>query len=215
MKLPDKPEFEVVYRLVPMQNQTQGDMVIEGLLTYTSGNENMLAEVREMDVALEDLSAADKRNLLATGVVPSGVRKSSETAQQQVTPQPVEKPTPPINTETSPAAQMSRTETPGQSENNIGDTQVLSASAGVYFRVQVAAHSKPFDGRSFYRKAGVDQEVFVEQHQGLYKYTAGSFTSYSQAETYRKQINRLPEVRGPFIVAYKDGKRVPLSTVLR
>ena len=31
MKLPESSEFEVVYKLVPKQDEPQGDMVIEGL----------------------------------------------------------------------------------------------------------------------------------------------------------------------------------------
>ncbi len=64
MTLPESPEFEVVYRLVPKQNEPRENMVIEGLLTYTSGNENKLVEVKEMDVAIEDLSAVQKKTLL-------------------------------------------------------------------------------------------------------------------------------------------------------
>ncbi len=215
MKLPELAEFEVVYRLVPKQNESQGDMVIEGLLTYTSGNENMLVQVKEIDVALEDLSGTEKRNLLATGEVPSGARKSSATAQQQVAQRPAEKPDPPKVTETTPTPRTTRPDPSGASGSNVGDTRVLAPGQGVYFRVQVAAHSKPFDGRTYYRSVGVDQEVFVEQHDGLYKYTAGSFQSYGDAEAYRKQISRISAVKGPFVVAYKDGKRVSLNSARR
>lgn len=228
MKLPETPEFEVTYRLVPKQNEPQGDMVIEGLLTYTSGNENMLVEVKEVDVALQGLSAAEKRNLLATGNIPSGASRVSETAQttipttttatttparttpQTTTPRVTE--TKPPQTETRPPRTEARPEPASSSGNTIANTRVLSPGPGVTYRVQLAAIRNAFDGRTHFRNAGVDQEVMVEQHEGLYKYTAGSFQSYSQAVAYRNKVEQLAEVTGSFVVAYRDGKRIPIPS---
>ena len=85
---------------------------------------------------------------------------------------------------------------------------MLAAGSGVYYRVQLAAFSNAFDGQTHFSRAGVDQEVLVEQHDGLYKYTAGSFQSYNQAEAYRNQVESLSQVNGSFVVAYRDGRRV-------
>jgi hypothetical protein len=212
MKLPESSEFEVVYRLLPKQAEKQGDMVIEGLLTYTSGNENILVEVKEMDVSLQDLTAAEKRNLLLTGTIPVGARTSTETAQK-----PPEKTVVPEFTETKPPPPPteSKSEPAGATGNTIVNTRVLDAGSGVYFRVQVTANRNPFDARSFYRTEGVDEEVLVERHQGLYKYTTGSFKSYDQALAYRNRVERISSISGSFVVAYRDGKRVPLSSVRR
>lgn len=210
MKLPDQSEFEVVYRLVPKQNEPQGDMVIEGLLTYTEGNENKLVEVKQMDVLLEELSSAEKRNLLVTGNVPSGTPKASESVQTTPTKTTLE----PKVTETKPPPPPveARSEPGSASGNAIANTKVLAAGSGVYYRIQVAAFRNAFDGRSHFRTAGVDQEVLVEQHEGLYKYTSGSFVSYNQAVAYRNQVERLSEVVGSFVVAYRDGKRIPIGS---
>jgi hypothetical protein len=210
MKLPSASEFEVSYRLVPKQNESQGDMVIEGLLTYTRGNENKLVEVKQVDVALADLSVTEKRTLLASGVIPSGARKTEEVAQTRT--DPVETVTPTV-TETRTEATTSKPAT--GSDQVISNTKVLSKGTGIYFRVQLAANRRPFDGRTHFRNAGVDQEVLVEQHQGLYKYTAGSFQSYSQAAAYREQVERLSAVTGSFVVAYRDGSRISINAARR
>ncbi len=207
MTLPKKSEFEIVYMLVPKQNESQGDMVIEGLLTYTSGNENKLAEVKEIDVALEELSQAEKRNLLVSGNVPSGARKSSEIVRK-----PPDKTTSPKVTETKPPPVRTRSEPAVVTGNTIANTRVLSAGSGISYRVQVAALRNAFDARAHFRNAGVDQEVLVEQHEGLYKYTAGSFQSYDQAVAYRDRVERLSELSGTFVVAYRDGRRVPIGS---
>jgi cell division septation protein DedD len=204
MKLPSEPEFEVAYRLVPKRDEPQGAMAIEGVLTYSVGNENKIVDVKEVDVALETLSPDQKRTLLLTGAVPAGAKKATETAAR-VQPEPVAKET--------VKAPVTTVEPVPTAERTIVNTRVLQAGSGIIFRVQLSANRKAFDARNFFRKAGVDQEVFVEEHGGLYKYTAGSYTNYSQAQAYRDKLEALSQVSGAFVVAYQNGKRVPVSTV--
>jgi hypothetical protein len=206
MKLPEEPEFEVVYKLVPKRDEPQGNMTITGLLTYSAGNENKVVKIKEMDVVLASLSMPEKRDLLLTGEIPQGAVRSSETVQlitelktEQKDEEPVKEPVP----KAVPA---------GPSGETIVNTRVLAAGSGTYYRVQLAANQKPFDARSYYRKAGVDQEVFVEQHEGLYKYTAGSFTDYNQAKAYKSKLERLKDVSEAFVVTYQGGKRVPVTS---
>jgi hypothetical protein len=97
----------------------------------------------------------------------------------------------------------------------VANTRVLSSGSGVYYRVQLAATRRPIDGRTHFRTAGVEQEVMVEQHEGLYKYTSGSFQVYSQASAYRDRVERLADVEGSFVVAYRDGKRIPINSARR
>ncbi len=194
MTLPEQSEFEVVYRLVPKQNEPQGNMIIDGLLTYTAGNENRVAEVVEMDVSLEDLSAIQKRDLLATGKVPQASRAKA-----------------PVKTETRPSA--SRTPPGSASGRVIANSRVLDRGTGVYYRVQLTANLNPFDATTFYRDAGVDREVFVEQHSGYYKYTVGPFQTYNQAMSYKEQVDRLQEVQGAFVVGYNNGNRVSAGSL--
>ena len=194
MKMPEQSEFEVVYKLVPKQNEPQGNMLIEGLLTYTDGNENREAVIVEMDVSLDDLGATQKRDLLATGKVPQTTRTTQA-----------------VKTETRPPA--SNPDMGSASGRTIVNTKVLDRGTGVYFRVQLTANMNAFDATTFYRDAGVNREVFVEQHNGYYKYTIGSFQTYSQALSYKEQVERLQEVDGPFVVGYNNGNRVSAGSL--
>jgi len=150
---------------------------------------------------METLSPADKRNLLLTGEIPAAALKTATVAQTQpktakeVVKEPV--------VEARPAGASGRT---------LVNTPVLAKGSGLYYRVQLSANSKPFDAQEFYGSSGVVQEVFVEQHKGLYKYTAGSYTSYNEAVSYKELVENLPGVIGAFVVAYKDGKRIPVSS---
>jgi len=199
MKLPEESEFEVSYRLVPKRDEAQSEMSIKGQLTYSAGNANKVVDVKEMEFDMAALSLADKRNLLLTGVVPSGAVK----AESPVKKEPVAVKEPVVDS--SPAVASGRA---------IVNTRVLGSGSGSYFRVQVAAFKKAFDAKSHFRKEGVAQEVFVEQHEGLYKYTSGSFKTYREANSYKLKIERLPGVSGAFVVGYRDGKRISLPSGL-
>lgn len=204
MKLPDESEFEVSYRLVPKRDETQGEMVIDGKLTYSAGNENKVEPVKQMEVDLAALSVAEKKELLQSGKVPAGVAAASS-----VKPVP-EQAEPPKRTEPEPVQEKPAPDPSvpaGASAALIMNTPVLGTGSGVYYRVQLAAFSKPVDGKSMYRQAGIDEEVFVEREEGYYKYTAGSFRSYEQALSYRNRVNRLSSIEGAFVVKYRDGKR--------
>lgn len=201
MKLPEESEFEVSYRLVPKRDEPQGDMKIMGKLTYSAGNDNKVVEIKQLDVAIESLSLASKRNLLLTGEIPADAVKPAPVAQREAGS--VKEPEPVKET-------VVKSEPAGASGETIVNTRVLAEGSGIYYRVQLAAFKQAFDGRSHFRKSGVDQEVFVENHKGLYKYTAGSFTTYDKAASYKVQIEKLQDVSGAFVVAYKDGKRFPV-----
>lgn len=212
MSMPSQSEFEVVYHLVPLQDQTQGNMTVDGLLTYTSASENRVVEIVEVDASLEDLSTAQKRDLLATGNIPPSARISTSSRRETRTTPPARtetRTTPPVRTET-------RTETrPTESSSAgvIANTKVLDPGTGTYFRVQITANRTAFDATSFYRQAGVTREVLVEQHNGYYKYTVGPFQTYEQALMYVEQVNSLEEVEGAFVVGYRNGSRVSAGAI--
>jgi cell division septation protein DedD len=203
MTLPKQPEFELVYRLVPKQNEPQGNMLIEGLFTYTAGNENKVTEVIQMDVSLANLSQDQKRALLEKGSAPA---PSSRT-----TPEVSNRTTTTVQRESRPPVSSSEVST--GSNRVIANTKVLDPGTGTYYRVQLSANLNAFDANALYRQLGVDREVFVEQHQGFYKYTVGPFQTYEQALSYKDRVDAYPEVVGAFVVGYRNGKRVSAGTI--
>jgi len=218
MKLPAEEEFEVSYRLVPKRGETQGEMAIKGLFTYSEGSDNKVVEIKEVDLDLASLTSDQQKALLLAGTLPAG----SMTAQAKETP-PESKPEPVTKPKTEPKPLPEVKQTPPETRSvsrpgtaagtMIASTKVLAAGTGVYYRVQVAATRKPISGSVEFRNKGVDREVLVEQQQGYYKYTAGSFTDYPSARNYRDQLVNRVGIQGAFVVAYKDGRRVPISSV--
>lgn len=195
MTLPEDPVFEVVYKLVPIDSQPQGEMILSGRLTHTKGDESKLSEVKQIDVNFNDLDMGERTSLLATGKVPSDAGRTVQTVVQQKPPDPVVKPLP--ETQTGP-------------DTYILNTKVLKAEPGFYYRVQIIAVGTAFDAKTQFRNEGVDREAMVEEMDGMYKYTVGSFRDYNEAEAYRKRMEGFETVDGPFVVAYRDGRRVPV-----
>ena len=222
MKLPPEPEFEVTYRLVPKQGEPQGEMEVEGFFTYTAGDDNRVVEIQQVDVDLEALTLAEKRNLLQAGELPRGTRPSAEAEVPARDTEPSAGTTEPSAGTTEPSAGTTgqpsrvtepparRTEQTAGTSRRIAGTRMLPPESGLYYRVQLIATETPFDASEQFTMEGIDREVYVELHEGFYKYTAGSFETYSQASAYRDRVERLPSADGPFVVAYRDGIRVSL-----
>ena len=83
---------------------------------------------------------------------------------------------------------------------------------GVIFKVQIGAY-KQRDLHLMLEEAD-DQEIFVqEQSGGLNRYTLMRFRDYWQANQFKKEL-RAMGLKDAFIVAFQDGKRVPLKAVL-
>ncbi len=73
---------------------------------------------------------------------------------------------------------------------------------GIVFKVQVGAYQN-LDLSKF-----KDNGVFFVQDEGNQKkYTIGVFRDYVQAHIFRRYIEKMG-VKGPFVVAYKDGVRI-------
>jgi hypothetical protein len=96
----------------------------------------------------------------------------------------------------------------GTKSSTYTDNTITSAP-GVVFRIQLGAFHHKVSTNTF-AEAGKVMELQTED--GLYKYVTGSFTNFDDAA--KAKIDMLGKgFSGAFIVAYKDGKRVPLTSV--
>lgn len=94
-----------------------------------------------------------------------------------------------------------------------GNNSARSASAidekGVLFKVQIGAF-KQKDLSKFSK----DNPAFqMDEKDGIMKYTVGTFKDYWEADTFKKYLREVG-VKDAWIVAFKDGKRVPIKQVL-
>ncbi len=82
-------------------------------------------------------------------------------------------------------------------------------SKGVVFKVQIGAFKQ-----KDLKKFSEDNPSFeVDDKNGTLRYTLGIFRDYWEADTFKKYLREMG-VKDAWIVAYKDGKRVPIKEVL-
>ncbi|MCK5820352.1 MAG: outer membrane beta-barrel protein [Bacteroidales bacterium] len=90
------------------------------------------------------------------------------------------------------------------------------AKQGVEFRIQCAAFRVQSEGQRIIRRYNITEPVTEDYHNGLYKYTVGSFATYNEAAKYRDTFIKRSKIWTAFIVAYENGKRLnSLSQALR
>ena len=84
---------------------------------------------------------------------------------------------------------------------------------GLVFKVQIGAYKKRDLGKPI--ESEKPQEIFEqEQSEGVNMYTLRRFRDYWQADQFKKEL-RAMGLKDAWIVAVKDGKRVPLKDVLQ
>lgn len=86
----------------------------------------------------------------------------------------------------------------------------IENSGGILFRVQIA-NSLTKTGLNPENFKGI-KDVIEINFQGRYRYASGSFSEYSEAVSYRNQIEKVfPDA---FVIAVKDNKLLPLQEAL-
>lgn len=206
MKPPTESLFLLKYRLVPILEQTQQALLIQGTITFTEGDQNMVEEIEELNISLDGLTSAQQLELLKTGVLDEAVAEvapvtKAEPVKQEVKQKEIKR------EEVKTTATKSR-------DGKVLSIPNLDTQNGVYFRVQVAAIRNPYYANVYFGEYDLLKEVKVEQMQGWHKYTVGSASTYSEAEGLKDKIRRQTPVKNAYIVAYKDGKRIPVKDAL-
>lgn len=90
-----------------------------------------------------------------------------------------------------------------------GTTSGATPQKGVVFKVQIGA----FKQKDISKFAKNNPSFEVDNDNGTLQYTVGAFVDYWEADTFKKYLREMG-VKGAWIVAYKDGSRVPIKEVL-
>lgn len=213
MNLPEEPGFTVSYRLIPEASKSIENLQIKGALSYILEGRNISVDIAQMDVYLSGISNANIEALMASlesgEELPTG--KPVQTEQEEINPPPVKEEKPvvkeekPVVKEEKPVVKETRTVSSGSS--GIPERQRLPVQDGIYFRVQLAATSGYSDPNKTFAANNLSKPVLVERHNGLHKYTVGSFSTYDRANDFRNTVLS-KGIRGAFVVAYRNGKRI-------
>jgi N-acetylmuramoyl-L-alanine amidase len=83
-------------------------------------------------------------------------------------------------------------------------------TAGVWFKVQIKSSPTELDKSSSVFKGLEDVDVYLSG--GLFKYTVGSYRQSEDAHNRKRELREL-EFSGAFVAAFKDGIRIPMSSI--
>jgi hypothetical protein len=215
MNLPEDPGFTVSYRLIPEASKSIDDLQINGTLSYILEGRNISVDIIQKDVYLSGISSANIEALMIS--LGSGEELPATTtvqAEQTEVKAPLVKEEKTVVEEEEavvkeekPVVRETRTQPATTGSSGIPERQRLPVQDGIYYRVQLAATSRFSDAGKTFAAYNLSRPVLVERHNGLYKYTVGSFSSYSQASDFRTTVLSRG-IKGAFVVAYRNGKRI-------
>jgi hypothetical protein len=132
--------------------------------------------------------------------------------------------TTPPRTTTPPQVATTTTTTPPRTTTTATATQRLSQNnadyllrfePGIRFRVQIAAaRRREVNIPQHFRSYRLEQLPLIEEHDGWFKYTVGSFTEYRDARDYRVHLSNTTTIDDAFVAAYNDSRRITVQEAL-
>ncbi len=189
MTPPENRIFLVKYRLVP-QTANQPEPVIDGTLSFAVDGASKVVTPKEIAVDLAAMTTMERAEFMQLGKLPAAAMASSGGQSSQN--QQVRQGGPKV----------------------IQGIDVLQPVQGIVFRVQLGAFKNAQSAKAFYGNQALLKGYKIESENGLYKFTVGPFSSYNQAHNTALRIEKETNVENPFVVGYRDGKRVPLDDIL-
>jgi len=141
----------------------------------------------------------------------TAVRSEEKKASAEKTPSSVEKlPSVAAEKKNKPAVTPSESGLPETAH----ELYRLLPEKGVYFRVQIAATRNKISVPQHFRRLKITDEVRMEEAEGWYKYTVGSFHTYEEAKKYKEELFTKTLLKDAFIIAYNNGKRISVQEAL-
>jgi hypothetical protein len=92
----------------------------------------------------------------------------------------------------------------------VARNRIEPSKEGVRFRIQLAASATKMDMGRLTKLTGLDVDVYEDIIDNLYKYTIGNEIDMAQAQVLLNKL-AVNNFKKPFIVAYKDGKRISIQ----
>jgi hypothetical protein len=213
MKAPASSVFLIRYRLIPILEQNQGPLAINGTLTYTEDGASKVVDVREETVNLEAMTGSQQTAYLESGVVPENLASVGSVTRPPVNRDPVQTKQADTKAKTSSSGQAKKEYSKSQG-SGILNIPALETETGLYFRVQVAAVRNPYFAKTYFSQYDLLRDVKVEKTGGWSKFTVGSYSTYNEANQQKNKIISETPVGKAFVVAYRDGRRIPVGDVL-
>lgn len=208
--LPPQEEIKVSYMVKVDRNAAgTGDKSISGLFSYIEND-----ETRKFNIPTSIITIKDGAGAVAGNDNKTASDTSASAAQDKgTTTDTLAKNDTGADKAAGDTGTENKTGTEEKENTSAAVVNVPSPQNGVLYRIQLAALKIPKNASWFTGKYGLTGPVYAEMHEGLSKYTTGSFPMYKAARDEREQI-RTKGVEGPFVTAYNNGKRITVQEAL-
>ncbi len=227
MSLPADAKFTVSYK-VKVDATAAGPKSISGTFSYIDGNDTKKIQIAfsSIDISSAGNASGNSSSSASSTTAPSKTIETPtpEKKEPEIVAPPVvekaqpEKVTPPIVEKSPEPTPAPPAPAPEPKKVAPAKPKVTPAPAkevaGITYRVQVGAGQSAGSEGYLKSKYNIAEEISSEQVDGLYKYTAGSFSSFAAAKELRDKI-RSAGLEGAFIVAYQNGARMNLQEALK
>ncbi len=100
-------------------------------------------------------------------------------------------------------------------QTSVPTQQAPPTGNDVEFRVQIYAASRKVSiPQSLFRHVQFESPIVENVFNGLYRYSTGSFRTYSEAEAYAKRLQSRG-IHDAFVVAYRNNERISISSQMK
>ncbi len=203
MKMPAEPFFLVSYKVIPTSGTSVQAPEIEGIFSYMMNDEVSTIPIIQEKFALHTMSENQLAGVIKTFMADDASGKTSITSVPSYQAPPQKKPETKVPQRTQPEPKPTKVV-----------SKPLPRQDGIYFRVQLIATSKPLAAERHFAQYNLG-EIYREEHQGLFKYTTGSFKEYKDARAFIKKLASETGIHEAFVTAYRDDGRIPVKEALR
>jgi hypothetical protein len=105
---------------------------------------------------------------------------------------------------------------PEHKKETVSPETDISASSikGIIYRVQIASLNNDKTKSFLKNKYNITDKIFINYYHGTYKYSVGTFSSYTDANNYSNDLKTKIDINS-FVIAFKDGKRISFEDIYR
>jgi hypothetical protein len=204
-----------IYNSIPLASEAKKIAINGGLkdafmTIYYNGQRISMAEAATLTAqGVTPLASAPGINLLPTFKNNGSIQTRPSTNME--TPAVKNKTVQPIKAE-QPVTTTEKSTTPDVTPTKPVVTQVQEMEPGIVFKVQIGAFNQevPLDIANKFLKIAKKGIKNYKDESGLTIYTVGKYKTYEEADKSRQEVaaEGLPDA---FIVAYSDGKKIPVD----
>lgn len=210
--LPDGDSLMVSYRLLPMIDNPQTPVELDGSFSFLKNGETVSVEVGGEGISDALLAEEQEPAEEETTEPKEEEQKAEEDDQAKAETEETLAEQPEKQEEKPQEEKKKRTQT-GEAGNMIVD--VPDPDKGVNYRVQIAAGKNNVPVTDFKKRHQFFEAVYLENINTWFKYTTGSHGIYKEARDDRERItDRYDSFKGPFVAAYNNGERITVQEAL-